>query len=257
MPQENQEPTNEIQPGEVLPPSAQPPVVVPPIDYKAIAEQQQRVINDQMAMTRKMEERLASIDARLNAPAPVDPKVASEQFFADPLRMIDEAVKRQLAPLNETRERMEMQRKYDTLKGQMKRDPRFQALNHPAVESALDSLVDEYKTFEPSSVVRDYHTAIGIVAASGGFNTNPAENPSTPPATKEPVVTTPPHLRPSAPPPRAPAPSDKPKLRELTENERHLARLYGMTPEEYLAQQGDSVTSSLEIPTFSPKKGDK
>jgi hypothetical protein len=250
----SQETPNE-QEAPVTPPveTPTPPVATPPIDFQAVAVQQQRVIAEQAENYRKMEAKLAAIDARLSAPAPVDPKVASEQFFADPLSMINRAIQEQLKPLNDSRAEMERRHKYETLKNQMKRDPRFQALTHAAVESALDSLVQEHTEFNANLIVKDYYTAIGTVAANGGFAAEPT--PVQPPAPKEPVVTTPPHMRPSAPPPRAAAPNDKPKVRELTENERHLARLYGMTPEQYIAGlgEGESVTAQLEVPTFTPK----
>lgn len=256
MPEENKEvlelPNPDSLENKELEPT--PPVVEKPQSTDKrdeIIATQNAVIGDLSRDMKQMREMYARMEQKLNAEPPVPPEKASEMFFANPQSMIGQEIAKQLKPLNDFRAQMERNQKYETLKLQMKRDPRFVALKHEAVESALDNLVSEHEAFDVSKVVRDYYTALGTVAATGQL-TN--ETP-TPPTPKEPVSTTPPHLRPSAPPPREVTPS-KPGTRQLTENEKHLARLNGMTDEEYLREMGgESVTSSMTLDTFAKKEG--
>jgi hypothetical protein len=241
---------------ETVTPLEAPPVTppaVPSIDWQAIAKQQQAVLAEQTQLTQKALSEIKSIKDQLNTKPELTAKESSEQFFANPGRMISDEIAKQLAPLNETRKQMERDNKYGTLKLQMKRDPRFTALQNANVEAALDQLVADHNEFNVQLIVRDYYTALGTVAASGDFSATPPA-PATPPTPPTPAVITPPHLRPSSPPPRDTSRAAVP-TRELTENERKLARLYGMTDAEYVAGQGTSDDMTLD--TFSPPKGGK
>ena len=93
----------------------------------------------------------------------------------------------------------------------------------------IDALLSRAGTTDPSfnEIEQYYYMAVGFTSKneSGATTSVPTVHPSAPPQhapSSHPII---------------PSEADKPKPRELDENERTLARLSGQTPEEYLRLQ--------------------
>lgn len=171
----------------------------------------------------------------------VDPK----QFWENPTEVLAQLVQNAVAPL---REEIRLAK---------------QELRAPTIRERLRMKYDDFSTYEPiidqllaqrgldplavgeAELETLYFTAVGF-ATRRGF-VKPQEQGKETQSVK-PVI---PQHRPSA----APLPNsqqNKPKIRELTEYERRLAREWGMTPEEYIRWQ---EASDEEVALPEPKGG--
>ena len=130
-----------------------------------------------------------------------------------------------MKPLNDFVTVTRREQEYQNLKAQMRQDPRFSQLS--AIEADFDLMMKNAQ-LDPNTMIGAYYAVLGMAHANGKLAA--ATTPATPPAPATPV-TTPAHLRPSASTPVAPA---KPQRRQLTENEKRLARAANMTDEQYL-----------------------
>lgn len=200
---------------------------------------------------------------------PPEPSLAdkTKEFYDNPTKVIEEALKKTVQPLIEFRDEFKAQSAYEKLKTDFKADPRYKAfLETPGVESAVDQLMAKN---QPTA---DAMRAV-ILGVKGGIDlglitlpTAPATQPAagTPPATQPaagapPKVpdNLPPHLRPSAPPGPADEKGDdkKSKYKTMaegaTENQRRLARENGLTLEEYFEMNDvnplDVISSKIGI----------
>lgn len=174
-------------------------------------------------------------------PVPVDPEKQKVDFFNKPHDVVREIVQAELRsaiqPLQEFVQGFRAESTYDKLKNAFRNDSRFQPYWDAAVESAVDSVMLSGKV-----EVNTANMQSAIIQAIGLKNLGMLPGATAPsvnqPGTATPVqpnnqnMVNPPHLRPSSPPP----PSNNPRqpVRQLTENERRLARENHMTDQEYL-----------------------
>lgn len=169
-----------------------------------------------------------------------DPAAERQEFFNDPAEITRRTVKAELEetvkPLLDFVKEMKSQGASGRIKEQVKNDPRFSGMWDPAVERAVDETLARMKPEEitEQNVRSATVQAIGLKAMGMlEGSTPPAPRSDPPPTGERPRVTTPAHMRPSAPP----APSgngNKPKLRPLTENEERLRRENRQTHEDFL-----------------------
>lgn len=180
----------------------------------------------------------AEIDELKRPPAP-QPKDDAKLLFEDPRKLVREEVNAAIAPLKEFITGMRSGTALEQLKAVKARDPRFKAiLEDPILSHEVDVAMSK-------ADVNDRNLELVIAGVSGAANLGmipgwrPSAGAPAPAAPAAPApgalpVAVPPHIPPSAGPgPGAPSPA--PKIRELTENERRLAREMKMSPEQYVA----------------------
>ncbi len=192
---------------------------------------------------RAAEERLAALERRAAEPPPPpppDPKSEAGKFWTDPVTVLRGEIDRAVKPLNDFRTSFERQAKVDELKAQVRADPRFKDIfekGEQYIDQAIRAMPEVTREGIMSAALSIRGAAaLGMLPGLSFEAPAPAPAPpapGTPPAPGAPPVSTvPPHLRPSAPPP--PSAPEPPRRRELTENEKRVARENGMDEEEYL-----------------------
>src|SRR6266550_8501950 len=154
----------------------------------------------------KLEQQLAE------AKKPPEPSVAdkTKEFYDNPTKVIEEALKKTVQPLIEFRDEFKAQSAYENLKKEFKADARYSAfLSTPGVESAVDQLMAKNAPTPDAmrAVILGVKGGIdlGLITLPSAPAAAPAGQPpaaNQPPAAGAPKVpeNLPPHLRPSAPP---------------------------------------------------------
>jgi hypothetical protein len=230
-----------------------------PEEKDRLLAQQAATIRDGARKQAELDTRLKGLEEKANAPPP--PSVAERQarekaFFDAPVTNIRDIVREELKetvqPLIDFKEEVKGQGEYERLKSRLKVDPKFSVfLGNPQVERMVDEMMvnnpkDEQHLYGVIAGLRGA-MALGDVPTPQGLNLGAAPN--------APVDTSiPPHLRPSPPPlPEGKKEGDV-KVRDLTENERRLARERGMKPEEYLAWIDEEATDVINSKIGVPEK---
>lgn len=243
---ENQEP--ESNPSISGTPPETPPTNQPPTSP---TEQPSRYADILEATLKEQQRTIQQLQNQINAPRTEEAPTLTEEearqlFYNNPLQVLDDrdkklmqALQRTIDPLIEFTKSMRGDgTPYGKLKNQFRSDPRFSAaLNDPAVDQAIDRLMDKAELSE-ANMMQAVVSAVGMknMGLLGMVGINQPATPPTPPPTNTPTSNTviPAHLRPTAP--ASPAnPNKKPELRELTELEMRICRERGMTKEDYLA----------------------
>jgi hypothetical protein len=170
----------------------------------------------------------------------------NNQFWRDPMSIVDtlkEELKKTVEPINQYISGQRTETQYDRMKGELK--TQFNDV-WPHIESEVDRFVEA--AAQAGNEVNAQLLNVAALAATGAYHRGllqggngaplpppapPAPTP-TPPAQPRVDMTTPPHLRPSAPTPPGHEQPQKPQVRELSENEKRLARERNMTPEQFL-----------------------
>lgn len=188
----------------------------------------------------QMNERGTTTPPPATPPPARDTAAERQEFFNDPAEITRRTVRAELeqtvAPLLEFVKEMKGQGAAARVKEQVKNDPRFSSMWDAAVERAVDETLARMKPEEitEQNVRSATVQAIGLKAMGmleGSTTPAPRSDPPTPSGDRR--VTTPAHMRPSAPP--APTGNgNKPKLRSLTENEERLRRENKQTHEDFL-----------------------
>lgn len=226
--QDSSQPTTSTEP--TTPDDAVPVVETPPTPTPApTPEPTNNLLSAYSAVLGEKDREIARLraeaEARNNQPAPtLSPEEQSKKFFETPLDLIRSEIHAAIKPLNEFAAQTKREQEYANLKSQMRQDPRFSQLS--AIEVDFD-LMMKNAPLDPNTMIGAYYAVLGMAHANGKLA---APAPTTPPAPAAPV-TTPAHLRPSAGNVAAPT---KPQRRQLTENEKRLARAAGMTDDQYL-----------------------
>ncbi len=182
-------------------------------------------------------ERSASTD-------PVTPPAEEKRpdFFDDPYAAVELAMAKAVAPINEQIAAFRTQGVVDNAWTAVEREiDDFGKYKH-LVEQLVTSNNVPAETITVDLLRHLYYTALGFATRQGGIVPTPETTPS------EALPHIPQH-RPSAAP-LTTQESGTPKLRELTENERVLARFNKMTDEEYLRLQDED----LELDDFAKKE---
>lgn len=159
------------------------------------------------------------------------PEEDSQLLFKNPRQLIREEMQEIVAPLIEFRNQFAKQSAYDNLKANLRSNPQLFAI-YNEIAAHVDQAM---QTVEPT--MQNLQTVIFSVYGAYKAGLIPNSQPSHIPATTQPQVppvSTPPHIPPS-PPPVPRNTGNVPKVRELTEAEREIARRQGLTPEQYIA----------------------
>lgn len=212
-------------------PEAPKPVVDPAI----LAAYQEELLNKSRRnaeLERQLAERNREPERELT---PDDEKAYFEKPISTIKGLISEQLAAQVKPLNDFVNLQRRAQIIGTFKQQMAARP-AQFPYIVQVEQIFDQIMMNEPTIDESSVVRAYNAALGYFISNGGnLNATPqTPPPETPNRTPTNVPTNPPHYKPAAPAPIDKGGNSKPKLRELTENEKKIARFNGMSDEEYI-----------------------
>lgn len=228
--------------------------VTPLIDQAAILGEMRKLAEDNRKLNARIEE--------LSKPAAVDPKLANDQFWKSPATALQEATDKITAQLTETvrplidfKNRMEASDTYTTLKTRIKAsNPKIaEFLSDPGAEAALDQILKGRPTINEQDIIGGIAGVAGAMQLGMIPGAAPKANGTPVSTAKVDVTTLPPHLRPSAAPgPTREADPNKPE-RELTENERRLARESNMTEVEFLSLQKMHPLDVIK-PKPAPKK---
>lgn len=223
-------------------PTNQP--TAPPInpDYVRALEDTLRENNRQIQLLQDQVERRPAAPA---TPAPtLTPEEERNAFFNNPKgetrNIVAEEMGKQLAPLLEFVKQVPRPGN-ETLKNRIKYDPRYASYfsQDPLVEQAFDAVVantprvDEGVAHAIMSQVIGWQVTGQLRTVLGLPNVPVTTQPApTPTPTTMPNQPAPPYMPPTAP--ATPRTTPTKSVRELTENERRLARERGMSPEQYL-----------------------
>lgn len=204
---------------------------------------QEATLRDYHRQNAELRQRQRELDQRLSKvetpPGPSEDQM-NQEFWKNPTGVMNKLIKDELArtvgPLNERIQAQSQMSEYDRAKQQLK-------LKYNDIWDKIEGSVDDFvRTASAQGVeVNDQLMEVAALTASGLYYRGQIPGVAPTPHVAEPKkeeerpasVFTPPHLRPSAPPiPGAEPP--KQELRDLTENEKRLARERGMTHEQYL-----------------------
>lgn len=230
-----------------MPPDAplvtDPPAVVDPPASSVVVDSAAQ-LRDQAIMTklREQDELIKQQQAKLDELSK-KPEVPigdqNKEFWNNPVEALNRALKETVAPLIEFRNEYKATTAYDKIKNDAKADARFKDfLAQPGVEQQIDQLMSK----NPAPTHEAFGaTVMGLRGAMElGIVPRPVVDKKPDELPKPPIdmTTIPPHMRPSS----APTPKQgdtAPKLRELTENERRLARENKMTEAEFIEFSDD------------------
>jgi hypothetical protein len=181
--------------------------------------------------SRKRAQLERELEALRNQPAPITPD-DEKKFFDQPVsvtrQLIQEEISRAVAPLNQYTAQQQRLAMIEMAKQQMRNNPaQFPYITQ--VESLFDQIIAHIPNLDVNAFVNAYNTALGTFISQGGQLTTGSPAP-TPTPNRSPVPTPPP-VRSAPPPP----PIHKKTLRQLTENEKKIARHNYMTDEEFIA----------------------
>lgn len=180
--------------------------------------------------------RLAEYEERAANPPKV---VTGAEFLEDPngnvAAIVQREIAKQVAPLNEFVQGIAKKDSYTAIKNQLKTDPQFaNMLNY--IESELDANINVLQVVDPQSVSLLASTIFGRKFAAGQidpFKNNTNNSNTNNREVKQPNKGNP--MPPAAGATKEVKSTDTVAKRELTEDERRIARFNKMTDVEYLA----------------------
>lgn len=174
----------------------------------------------------------------LKKPAPVTRTAEEERkFFDTPTSSVTEIVRKEvrdaIAPLNQFTANATRQANYENLKQQMKANPSFPYVTQ--IEHLIDQVMANVQQPDANSIVSAYNQALGFYISNGGeLNRTPTPAPAAPPSREAPpVAPLPPHARVTPPANGGRTPANG-KVRELSENEKKIARFNRWDDKHYL-----------------------
>lgn len=222
-------------------PPTNTPVAPPTEDPK---DKQIKIFED---LTRSQNARINELEQAMAANKPVAPpeeKITAEQFFADPVGIMDSRLERKLRatvePLIEFVQQMKGSTKIDQFVSQFKSDSRFNSQWDDGLERYVR---EQAATVNPNQLNEQTFglvvlTGLGMKAAGllpgSSVLKQPASTPANPPmpANREII---PPYLAPSNMPASGDTNRGEKKLRPLNEHEERLRRERKQTHEEFLS----------------------
>lgn len=249
-PQTNQPPSQATEGGA---PAQTGASVSPPASTEPTREQ--RLIASQDALLREQQQELArlrqsqrGLEGRVQAieTPPPSREDQNARFWKDPVGVVGDLInselKKTVDPINQMLHAGRAETEYDRMKKDLK--GQFEA-EWPYIEGEIDRFVTA--AAEAGNKITPELLNVAALASTGAMargllpgpsNIAPAPSngqpPVTPPQAPRNDMTTPPHLRPSAPPAPSNERGQPTQRRELSENERRLARERNMSPEQFL-----------------------
>ena len=107
-----------------------------------IYEIQQKTVREQGARLSKTEKELSELKAAKEEAAKPTVTESSKAFYANPVKMIEEALEKAIAPLNAFKDRFESDSEYVRIKRNLMTNPVFaQHLSNPQFASVVDEIV--------------------------------------------------------------------------------------------------------------------
>ena len=165
--------------------------------------------------------------------APTDEELNAAFLNGNPAGAVARVMQAQMAGLNQDLQEFKKDRKYTRIREAVKANPAI-APYFDKISAQLDATVDSLQPGQVSQATVELisKSLIGELVVNGKINPTP---PAAPLPSNIPV-----HLRPAAPvPPATPKNDAEP---ELNENERALARRFGMSAKEFKeSQDGDRM----------------
>lgn len=256
-------------PGSVLIPIPATPTPAPPAisgvpaaeleNAQRLIEMQDGVIRENARLRAETDRRLKEMEVRLTAAeAPPGPTAAERdgEFWKNPTKVIGELIRQEMKttvdPINARLAAAESGSVYERAKARLRELPQFKEVwQH--IEGSIDQFAENARA--RGVELDDQVMQLAAVNAYGAYQLGMI--PGRPaPSNSVPTVTTPPHLRPSVAAIPGTERSETPPIRELTENEKRLARERNQKPEEFLAWIGerpDQVIHSKIGKTEAPK----
>ena len=166
----------------------------------------------------------------------------NDDILQNPRQLIQEEIQRAIAPLQQTITGFAVKSQYESLKDQFRAHPQYSAyFSNPQFVAYLDGAMANAQNVSVQSMSATIAQIVGYMAVNGQLNTPQPAQQQNGQSLQQQVnqQIDPPHLRPSsAPLPGSnrqvnTTPKGTPK-RQLTENERRIAREQGFTEDEYL-----------------------
>ena len=224
----------------VVDPTPQPPTPTGG-DPTILAAYREQLLTESRERARLQRELDETRKPKETAPTPEEEK----EFFDKPKSIVRDLIRQEIReavrPFNESAAAQQRAALIAEIKRQMRLKPaQFPYIDQ--VEGLFDQILAQAQGIDANVAVAAYNTALGYHISQGGrLEAKAPDAPLAPLAPSNrgtpPVNSNPPHIRPSAPP--APPSGGKQKLRQLTENERKIARFNGQSDEEYLIWSGD------------------
>ena len=222
-------------------------------------------IRDQNQRLEKLETDSAEAKKVAAQPTPTENAAKNKQFYERPYEATQELVRTEIqaavAPIIDLVRSSTRQTDYDRIKTELKADPRFRdALTN--TEGYVDQLIQQ-QVARGQPVTREVvvtaisgvHGAASLGLLDLGVAPKPSEvAPTTNTQPASPTLTTPPHLRPSAPPAPGGGDNGQPKLRDLNEQEERLRRENHMTKEEFLAGMEMAANDVVKMDKWPAKE---
>ena len=230
--------------------SPQPPVNIPAPTNPDIADLQLRVIADKERENRALKERLDNLEREKNAPAKPTEADQDREYFRSPSKVLRDILNETVAPLQSYVGELKARDVATDLKSRFKTDSRYASRwtkIEPVVDEMLRMHVAKGGSVNESIMNEAVVTAVGLIATNQINGVTFDEAPAPPTPKPAPNMVNPPHLAPSPAP--LPTREVKSKVRDLTENERLLARARGWTAEQYLENLGESESGSPLVMT--------
>lgn len=229
-----------------------------------IFEIQTRTVKDQGARLTATENELAKLKSEREEASKPTIEESAKTFYANPMKAIEEALEKAVAPLHEFKNRFESDSEYEKIKKGLMVNPVYaQHLDNAEFASIIDDLINEGTRSGIEISVGNVEAAIKHTIGSivtGDIVLTPVKGSETVVKGVETKVEVkegqredmqiPPYLAPSSPPYKKAA--DVKQYRELTENEARLARERGQSKEEYLdwleVDPADVIDSKIGMP---------
>jgi len=216
----------------------------------SLVEASDRALKDMHAQNTKLARDVQTMSEKISTlgPPPPTAEEADKEFWKTPTKSLAEMEARMRTQLIE-----EMRNTINPLLVQHAVSAKEMALSkmqtqYADVWDAIEPTVRQFIANAEASgtEISENVVSVATMAAAGAYyrgmlGTTPPSTPAPAPVT---TTVTPPHLRPT--PPSAPTEGTKKPVRQLTENERRLARERGMTEEQYI--------DWLEVPSDSVVK---
>lgn len=223
-----------------------PPPSDPPINPKYVSALED-TLRENNRRIQAQQDRLDLLERNQNQTpsTPASPEEQRNAFFNNPHEhtrsIVADELGKQIKPLLDFVQAMPKPGA-DTIKNRIKYHPAYSnAFNDPLVDQAFDVLFAGVPNQNEQTAQAVANQIIGLKAtgqlrAAMGLPSEPTA-PIPPTPNTMPNQPAPPYVPPTPPP--TPRQQERPRVRELDENERRLAREKNMTPEVYLAWLGE------------------
>lgn len=231
--------------------------------YSQTIQENNRSLNEQGSKLKELEGRITEAT---QPPKPTDAQ-QNKEFFDNPAvitrRLIKEEIEAAVAPLKDFVGTFAPRNEYERIKDNLKKDPQFGKIMN-AAESHIDEAVrgslkpgqTPTEQLVKAAALTIYGAAAAGMLPDVDLSAPRTDDPPVPPKKGEtPVSYSPPHLRPSAPPPPTRDERNPADTYEFSENELRVMREQGMTKEEFLAGLNMSGRDVVKKDSWPVKAG--